>query len=49
MLQGLRIISPLGEPDLSADQEKALRRNIVKKALKLLQTEVKDQQIVRTE
>jgi len=34
------IIHPLGNADLSADDEKALRRRIVEKALQALQTEV---------
>ena len=34
------IIHPLGNAELSADDEKALRRRIVEKALQALQTEV---------
>ena len=34
------IIRPLGNSELSADEEKALRRRIVEKALQALQTEV---------
>jgi len=34
------IIHPLGNSELSADEEKALRRRIVEKALQALQTEV---------
>jgi glycine reductase len=34
------IIHPLGNADLSADDEKALRRRIVEKALQALKTEV---------
>ena len=34
------IIHPLGNADLSADDEKALRRRIVERALEALKTEV---------
>jgi betaine reductase len=34
------IIHPLGNADLSAEDEKALRRRIVERALQALQTEV---------
>jgi glycine reductase len=34
------IIHPLGNADLSPDEEKALRRRIVEKALQALKTEV---------
>ena len=34
------IIHPLGSTELSAEEEKALRRRIVEKALHALQTEV---------
>ena len=34
------IIHPLGSTELSADEEKALRRRIVERALHALQTEV---------
>lgn len=34
------IIHPLGNAELSPDEEKALRRRIVEKALQALQTEV---------
>jgi glycine reductase complex component B subunit gamma len=34
------IIHPLGNTELSADEEKALRRRIVEKALEALKTEV---------
>ena len=34
------IIHPLGDAELSADDEKALRRRIVEKALQALRTEV---------
>lgn len=36
---------PLGNPSLSYDEEKALRRKLVEKALKALQTEVEDQTV----
>ena len=36
---------PLGNPNLSKDEEKALRRRLVDKALQALQTKVDDQTI----
>jgi len=36
---------PLGDPTLSAADEKALRRKLVEKALTALQTEVSDQTV----
>lgn len=36
---------PLGNPNLPKDEEKALRRRLVDKALKALQTKVDDQTI----
>jgi betaine reductase len=36
---------PLGNPNLPNDEEKALRRRLVDKALKALQTKVDDQTI----
>ena len=36
---------PLGNPALPAEQEKALRRNLVKKALQALTTEVDGQTV----
>ena len=36
---------PLGNPSLSPDDEKSLRRKLVEKALKALQTEVEGQTV----
>ena len=36
---------PLGNPELSHEEEKALRRGLVEKALKALETEVTEQTI----
>lgn len=36
---------PLGDPSLTAEDEKALRRKLVEKALVALQTEVDDQTV----
>ena len=41
----IAIPHPLGNPALSKDEEKALRRHIVEKALKALTTEVDGQTI----
>ena len=41
IIQGRAITNPVGDPSLSKDQEKELRRRLVVKALELLQTEVK--------
>jgi len=36
---------PLGNPKLTADQEKKLRRKLVEKALEALETEINDQTV----
>lgn len=36
---------PLGNPDLSKEDEKALRRKLVRRALKALSTEVSEQTV----
>ena len=36
---------PLGNPDLSRDEERELRLNLVKKALRALQTKVEEQTV----
>lgn len=41
----IAIPHPLGNPELDKDEEKALRRSLVEKALKALETEVDDQTI----
>ena len=45
IVPAIAIPHPLGNPALEADEEKALRRKIVEKALVALQTEVEDQTI----
>ena len=41
----IAIPHPLGNPELTDDEEKALRRSLVEKALKALETEVTEQTI----
>jgi glycine reductase complex component B subunit gamma len=41
----IAIPHPLGDPSLDPDEEKALRRGLVEKAIKALETEVDDQTI----
>ena len=41
----IAIPHPLGDPSLPHDEEKALRRKLVEKALKALTTEVEDQTV----
>ena len=43
------IIHPLGNADLSADDEKALRRRIVERALQALRTEVAKPTVFKAE
>lgn len=43
IVPAIAIPHPLGNPQLDEDEEKKLRRKIVEKALKALQTEVEDQ------
>ena len=45
IVPAIAIPHPLGNPKLSADEEKVLRRNIVEKALKALETPVDKQTI----
>ena len=40
-----RIVNPLGNAELEAGSEKALRRTIIEKALEALQTEIKEQTV----
>ncbi len=40
LVTGIKIINPLGDPNLWAEADLALRREIVKTALSALQTEV---------
>jgi glycine reductase len=41
----IAIPHPLGNPSLDPESEKALRRKLVERALKALQTEVEDQTV----
>jgi len=45
ILPAQKIVSPLGNSALGPDDEKALRRSLVKKALEVLQREVKEQKV----
>jgi len=45
ILPTVAIPYPLGDPNLPADEEKALRRKLVEKALKALSTEISEQTI----
>jgi len=40
------IVNPMGNADLPPDEEKKLRRSIVEKAVKALQTEIEEQRIL---
>jgi glycine reductase len=45
IVPAIAIPHPLGNPQLSLEEEKALRRKLVEKALKALTTEVSDQTV----
>ena len=45
IVPAIAIPHPLGDPKLEADEEKALRRKLVEKALTALSTEVEDQTV----
>jgi betaine reductase len=45
IVPAIAIPHPLGNPALDHDEEKALRRKIVEKALKALETEVTEQTV----
>ena len=45
IVPAIAIPHPLGNPALTMEEEKDIRRNILNKALKALQTEVEDQTI----
>jgi len=47
ILLAQKIVNPLGNADLSPAEEKKLRRSVVEKALKGLQTEIEEQEILR--
>jgi len=45
ILQGQKIVNPVGNAALAPAEEKKLRRSIVEKALKALQSDIKEQRI----
>ena len=45
IVPAVAIPHPLGDPALTREEEKALRRKIVEKALKALQTEISEQTV----
>jgi glycine reductase len=47
IIPGKAITHPLGDPTLSRDEEKALRRGLVQRALAALQTEIQSQTVFR--
>ena len=47
IIPGKAITHPLGDPTLSRDEEKALRRGLVQRALAALQTEIQTQTVFR--
>jgi len=46
ILPGQKIVNPVGNADLPGPEEKKLRRSIVQKALKALQTDIEEQRIM---
>lgn len=49
ILTGVAVPNPVGDPSLTADQEKILRREIVDKALEMLQTDYEKCTVVTME
>jgi glycine reductase len=47
IIPGKAITHPLGDPTLSRDEERALRRGLVRRALDALQTEIPGQTVFR--
>jgi glycine reductase len=47
IIPGRAITHPLGDPSLSRDEEKAVRRDLVRRALDALQTEIQAQTVFR--
>lgn len=45
IIPGNKIINPLGNEELEAEEEKRFRREIVERALKSLETELEEQKI----
>jgi betaine reductase len=46
ILPAQKIINPVGDADLVRDEEKKLRRSIVERALKALQTQLEEQKVL---
>jgi glycine reductase complex component B subunit gamma len=46
ILPAQKIVNPVGNADLPADEERKLRRFLMEKALKALQTEVQEPQVM---
>jgi glycine reductase len=46
ILPGQKIVNPVGDASLPRAEERKLRRSIVEKALKALQTEIEEQRIM---
>ena len=49
VLRGMSVPNVLGDNQLPQDQEKALRKKMVRRALDILQTEVQEKQIFNLE
>jgi betaine reductase len=49
IIAGRAVTHPLGDPSLSRDQEKEFRRRLLRKALDVLQTDTREQIVVRLE
>jgi glycine reductase len=47
IIPGKAITHPLGDPTLSRDEERALRRALIRRALDALQTEIPGQTVFR--
>jgi glycine reductase len=47
IIPGRAITHPLGDPTLSRDEERAVRRDLVRRALDALQTEIQTQTVFR--
>jgi len=45
IIQGIAITNPVGNPGLSPDREKELRRKLVQKALEVLQKEIGSEKV----
>ena len=45
MVQTVSVPYPLGDPELRPEEEKALRRRLVERALKALQTDITEQTV----